>query len=32
MAVAVLVLVNGLGLVPGWRASRRSPAATLKAE
>lgn len=32
MAVAVLVLVNGLGLVPGWRASRRSPAVALKAE
>jgi putative ABC transport system permease protein len=32
LAVAVLVLVNGLGLVPGWRASRRSPAMALKAE
>ena len=32
LAVVVLVLVNLLGVVPGWQASRRTPAATLRAE
>ena len=32
LAVVVLILVNLLGVVPGWQASRRTPAATLRAE
>jgi putative ABC transport system permease protein len=32
LAAVVLVLVNLLALIPGWQASRRAPAATLRAE
>jgi len=32
LAIAVLVLVNLLGVVPGWQASRRAPAETLRVE